>query len=112
MACVGVPQVTPFGVENGIEAGDEHVGGYAGNERFVDSLEHLPGRGVALGCKPQHPAGSGHHKCCWHALPRSVPHDHSQASLREEVEVVEVSSYLAGGSVEWRDLPALQRGHL
>src|SRR5215211_198430 len=30
----------------------------------------------------------------------------------EEVEVVEVSSYLASGLVEGRDLPALQFGHL
>src|SRR5215212_4764594 len=45
VARVGISQATACGVEDGVEAGDEHVVRYAGNERFVDSSEHLAGRG-------------------------------------------------------------------
>ena len=38
-------------------------------------------------------------KRCWHALARCVPYHQPQPTLREEVEVVEVSSYLSGGLV-------------
>src|SRR5215211_7649356 len=44
VARVGISQATAFGVEDGVEAGYEHVGRYAWNERFVDSSEHLAGR--------------------------------------------------------------------
>src|SRR5215218_3227852 len=38
VAGVGVSQGTPLRVEDGVEASYEHVGGDAGNERFVDPL--------------------------------------------------------------------------
>src|SRR3712207_8974773 len=57
-------------------------------------------------------SGCGHHQRCWYALACCVPHHKSQPTLREEVEVVEVSPHFPSRSVEWRDLPAFQFGHL
>src|SRR5918998_6307411 len=108
MTGVGIGKASALGIEDGVEAGDEHVGRDVGKERLVDSLEHLPRRGgVALGCKPQHAAGCGHDQSRWHPLARCVPHHKPQTALREVVEVVEVSSYLVSGPVEGSDLPAL-----
>src|SRR5215211_7552294 len=44
VACVGVEQASALGVENGVEAGYEHVGWYAGKERLVDPLKYFAGR--------------------------------------------------------------------
>src|SRR5215203_26785 len=109
MTGVGVGEVTALGVEDGIEAGDEHVEWDANQQRLVDLSEYLPWRGGVqrLGGELQHPTGCGHHQCCGHALTRCVPHFESQPTLRERVEVVEISPYFPSGSVKWRDLPAL-----
>src|SRR5829696_7756757 len=45
VARVCVSQATALGVEESVEAGNEHVGGYAGKQRLVDLLEYLPRRG-------------------------------------------------------------------
>src|SRR5215208_3866091 len=111
---VGIGQGTALRFEDGVEAGDEHVEGNAGQQCLVDLFEYLPRRGGVQGSggQLQHPAGSGHHQCCWHSLARCVSHHDSQPTLRERVEVVEVSSHFPSGSVVGRDLPALQLGHL
>src|SRR5919112_4365208 len=103
-----------FGVEDGVEAGYEHVGGDAGYQRLVDLSQYLTRRkGVRpLSGELKHAAGGGHHKCCRHALACCVSHHHSQPTLREEVKVVEVTPYLSGRLVEGADLPAFQGGHL
>jgi hypothetical protein len=44
-------------------------------------------------------------------LPVGVPHHQSQPILREEVEVVEISSHLPSWLVVGSDLPAFQCGH-
>src|ERR671911_2412336 len=112
MTGVGVAQATALGVEDGVKAGDEHVGRDVGKEHLVDSLEHLGWRGMALGCEAQHATGRGHNERCWHPLARCIPHHESEPTLREEVEVVEVPAYLPGWLVVGGDLPALQGGHL
>jgi len=43
MAGVGVAQESALGIEDGVEAGDKHVGRDVGKERLVDSSEHLAG---------------------------------------------------------------------
>jgi hypothetical protein len=40
-------------------------------------------------------------------LPVASPRDYSQAALRKEVEVVEVTSDLSSGLIVGRDLPTL-----
>src|SRR5215203_827091 len=106
---VGIGQGTALRFEDGVEAGDEHVEGNAGQQCLVDLFEYLTRRGGVqrLRCELQHAAGSGHHQCCGHALTRCVPHYESQPTLMERVEVVEVASHFPSGSVKWRDLPAL-----
>src|SRR5215217_7167605 len=70
---VGVAQDTPLGIEDGVEAGDEHVLRDAGQQRLVDLLKYLPGRGGVQGPSGylQHAAGCGHHKRCWDTLSRA-----------------------------------------
>src|SRR5829696_8487619 len=106
MPGIGVGEAAALRVEDGIETGDEHVGRYVGKERLIDSLEHLPrGRG-ALGCKAQHAAGGRHHQRCWDALARGVSYYQTKPSLKERMEVVEVSSHLSCWPIEGGDLPA------
>src|SRR5215216_3320202 len=114
VACVSVPQATAMWVEHAIEAGYEHVLRDAGKQRLVDPREYLPRRkGVRpLSGELQHAAGGGHHQGCRHALARRVSHHKSQPAFREEVEVVEVTSYLSGWLVEGGDVPSLQGGHI
>src|ERR671920_1886025 len=45
VARVGVAQGSPLGVEDGVEAGDEHVGRDASDQRLVDPIEYFAGRG-------------------------------------------------------------------
>src|SRR5215213_7961976 len=79
VASVCVAQATALWVEDGVEAGYEHVGGYAGKQRLVDLGQYLPRReGVqSLSGELQHAAGGGHHKRCGNALARRVANDHS-----------------------------------
>src|ERR671916_975291 len=114
MACVGVAQASALRLKDGVEAGDEHVERDTSQQRLVDLLEYLTGGGGAQGSSGEleHAAGCGHHQRCRHALARSVPHNHSQPTLRKEVEVVEVAPHFPGGPVVWKDLPTLHFGHL
>ena len=91
MASVGVAQGATLRVEDGIEAGNEHVGRYVGKECLVDPPKHLARRGGGtLGREPQHAAGGGHNQGCRHPLPVASP-TKPQSTFREEVEVVGVS---------------------
>src|SRR5215212_10575536 len=101
VTCVGVAQGSAFGIEDSVEAGDEHVGRDTDSQRFVDALKNLPRRGGHRGLSGelQHAASGGHHKRCRYTLACCVTHDHSQPTLRKKVEVVEISSYLPGGPV-------------
>src|ERR671921_838858 len=111
---VGIGQGTALRFEDGVEAGDEHVEGNAGQQCLVDLFEYLPRRGGVQGSggQLQHTAGSGHHQCCGHALACCVSYHKSDSTLGEEVEVVEVTSYLPSRLVVGSDLPALKGGHL
>src|SRR5215217_6433148 len=111
MTGVGVPQARALGVEDGVKAGDEHVGWDVSDQRIVDTSQYFSWRLRGLGYGTEHAAGAGHHQGCRHTLARCVSHDQSQSTFREEVEVVEVSSYLPGWLVVGSDLPALQSGH-
>src|SRR5215210_5386140 len=79
VARVGVAQATAVGIEDGVEAGDEHVEGDASQQRLVDPLEYLARRrGVqGLSGELQHAAGGGHHQRSRHALACCVPGDQS-----------------------------------
>ena len=68
-----------FELEDGVEAGYEHVGGDAGYQRLVDLSQYLTRRGGVQGPggELQHAAGCGHYQCCRHTLTCCVPHDHS-----------------------------------
>src|SRR5215217_1650588 len=114
VACVGVSQGSALWVEDGVEAGYEHVLRDACQQCLVDLLKYLPGRGGAQGLSGylQHAAGCGHHKRCRYALTGSIPHHEAQPTLGEVVEVVEVAPNLPSWLVAWRDHPTLQGGHL
>src|SRR5215207_1732734 len=114
VACVGVSQGSALWVEDGVEAGYEHVLRDACQQCLVDLLKYLPGRGGAQGLSGylQHAAGGRHHKRCRYALACSIPHHEAQPTLREQMEVVEVAPNLPSWLVAWRDHPTLQGGHL
>src|SRR3712207_6453250 len=114
MACVGVSQATTLGVEDGVEAGDEHVGGDASKQRLINPLKYLPWRGgpQGLGYCPKHRAACAHHQSRWHTLTSGVPHDEAYPAIFEFEEVVEVSSHLLSRLIEGIDLPAFEFGHL
>src|SRR5215217_1351594 len=113
MARVGVAQASAPRVEDGVEAGHEHVEGDASQQCLINPLKYLTRRGgvQSLGGELEHAAGCRHHQRCWHSLARCVSHHDSQPTLRERVEVVEVASHFPSRSVVGRDLPALQLGH-
>src|SRR5918998_6803168 len=105
MASVGVSQAAAPRVEDGIEAGHKRVGRHVSDQGVVDPSQDISRRVFrGSGYGPEHAAGAGHHKRCGYALARSVPHYEAKASVREEVEVVEVTAYLPSGLVEGRDL--------
>src|ERR687894_792271 len=45
VACVGVGEAPTPRVEDGVEAGDKHVGWYVGDQRVVDPSQYIPRRG-------------------------------------------------------------------
>src|SRR5215212_7658278 len=100
-------------VEDSVEARYEHVLRDTSHQRLVDLGQYLPGRGGVqrMSGELKHATGCGHHQCCGNPLARCVPHHDSQPSVREKVEVVEVTSYLPSWPVEGRNLPALKFGH-
>src|SRR5215211_4207916 len=81
VAGVGVSKGTALWVENTEETGYEHVGGYAGIERIVNSFEYLAHRVHREGYGPKHAAGRGHHQRCRNAMTGGVPDNHSQATV-------------------------------
>src|SRR5215216_1105544 len=110
MARVSVAQASALGLEDGVEAGNEHVGRDASHQRLVDPLKYLPWRGgiQGLSYRPEHRTGCTHGQSRWHALTGSVPYGYSHPPLSEVEEVVEVPSHLPGRLVVGGDLPSLQ----
>ena len=51
VACVSVSQASAVGVEDGVEAGGEHVGGDASQQRLVDLLKYLAWRVESKVCE-------------------------------------------------------------
>jgi hypothetical protein len=77
----GGAQAPALWVEDAIEAGDEHVGRYAGTQRLVDPFKYLARRVHREGCGPEHAAGGGHHQGSRHAMAGGVPHDEAKVSV-------------------------------
>jgi hypothetical protein len=50
------------GLQDAVEAGDEHVGRHVGDELVVDPLETAPGSTSRCATGPQDAAGGGHHQ--------------------------------------------------
>src|ERR687894_792596 len=108
VSCVGVGKSATLWVEDGVEAGDEHVRRDASQQCFVDLRQHLPRRrSRSCGDSSQEGADPGHHQSRWHTLACSVPHSESHPTVGTNVEIVEISSYLSGGPAIGRYLPAL-----
>ena len=76
------------------------LGGMSSDQGVVDLLKYIPRRVVRLELRPEHAAGGGHHQRCGYALAGRVTHHEPGSTLREEVEVVEVSPNLSGWLVE------------
>src|SRR5215211_5770254 len=64
VTCVGVTQGAASRVEDGVEAGDEHIGRNTGQQRLIDLLEYLPRREAtqSLPHCSQRAVGCGHHQ--------------------------------------------------
>src|SRR5918997_2729066 len=111
MACVGVGEATGLGIEDAIEAGDEHVRRDTGGQRLVGPREYLARRVYSEGGGPHHAACCSHHQGRRDTLASGVPHDEAYPAIFEFEEVVEVSSHLTGWLIVGSDLPALQIGY-
>src|SRR5215216_6663088 len=109
MTRIGVLQASALWLKDGIEAGDEHIRRDASHQRLVNSLKYLPRRGGVqrLSGNLQHAASCGHNQCCRHSLARCIAHHKPKFALREDVEVIEVTSYLPSWLVVRGNLPAL-----
>src|SRR5215204_2012221 len=105
MSGVGIHKMATLGLEDAIEAGDEHVGWDVGDQRIVYPSQHIPRSVGGLGYCPEHAAGAGHHERCRHALACGVPHYQPQPTVFELEKVVEVSSYLPGWLIVGSNLP-------
>ena len=112
VAGVGVPEEARLRVEDGVEAGDEHVGRYVLDHHVVYPLEDLARRVEALGRGAEQRAGRRHHESRWHALVRHVADDEAELAVFELQEVVEVAAHLARRLVVGRELVAGQVGHV
>src|SRR5919112_234795 len=99
-------------LEDGVEAGDEHVGRYVAYDHVVYPLESLARRVEALGGGAEHGAGRGHYYSGGHTLVRHVTDDEAELAVVELQEVVEVAAYLASGLVVSRKLVAGQIRHM
>src|SRR5215208_119823 len=99
-------------LEDGVEAGDEHVGRYVADDHVVYPLEHLARRVKALGRRAEHSTGRRHHYGGGHALVRHVTDDEAELAVVELQEVVEVASHLASGLVVGRYIPVGDLGHM
>src|SRR5829696_71890 len=110
MTGVGVPQVGALGVEDGVEAGDEHVLRDVGGQGVIDPSQYIPWRGGSqgLGDGTEHAAGASHHQRRRHALARSVPHYQPQPAVFELEKVIEISSHLPSRLVVSGYLPAVE----
>src|SRR5215208_6658216 len=99
-------------LEDGVEAGDEHVGRYVADDHVVYPLEHLARRVKALGRRAEHSTSRRHHQGGGHTLVRHVTDDKAELAVVELQEVVEVAAYLASGLVVSRKLVAGQIRHM
>src|SRR5215217_3886495 len=106
MSGVGIGQASALWLQDGVEAGDEHVGWDASEKRFVGQSQCLTRRGVR-GRSNGSQVGSGcsRHYGSRHALARSVPHNEAHPPITKLVELVEVSSHLPGRLAVGVDLP-------
>src|SRR5215213_3245598 len=98
-------------LEDGVEAGDEHVGRYVADDHVVYPLEHLARRVKALGRRAEHSTSRRHHYGGGHTLVRHVTDDKAELAVVELQEVVEVPAYLARRLVVGRYIPAGDLGH-
>src|SRR5215203_2085038 len=99
-------------LEDGVEAGDEHVWRYVADDHVVYPLEHRARRVKALGRRAEQGAGRRHHYGGGHTLVRHVTDDEAELAVVELQEVVEVPAYLASGLVVSRKLVAGQIRHM
>src|SRR5215216_343781 len=108
MASVGVPQSTAMWVEDGVEAGDEHVGRDVCTEDLVGFHQRLPRRRASLGNGAKDALGVGHQHGCRYPLAGDVADDETQVAIRQLEEVVEVAAHLTSGLIVFGDLPAVE----
>src|SRR5215211_2332623 len=75
VASVGVEESTAFWLEDGIEAGYEHVERDIRVKYLVGFRQRLSGHDTpSLGDGPKNASRAGHHQGCRHALAGGIPH--------------------------------------
>src|SRR5215204_5819072 len=99
VAGVGIDETPALWIEDGIQAGNEHVGWYVSDQLFVRPFQDLPRWEETLGRDTQHGAGRRHHQRGGYALVGHIPNHETQASIFQLECIVEVTSYLACGLV-------------
>jgi len=110
VAGVGVEEAPAFGLEDGVEAGDEHVRRHVRKENFVGLRQHLAGYRIScLGDSAQDALGVGHHRGRRDPLAGDVADDEAHTTVRQREEVVEVPADRASWLVLAGDLPARWR---
>src|ERR671914_313173 len=81
VASVGKDETPAVGIEDGIQAGDEHVGRDVYNQRFVRPLQDLRRWEETLGRDTQHGAGRRHYQRGGYALVGHITNDETEASI-------------------------------
>jgi hypothetical protein len=111
VAGVGEAQPAALRVEDGVQAGHEHIRWNLVHQYIVDAPEHRPGRLETPGGSAQHAARCSHHQRGRHALVGDIADHQAQPAIRQLDEIVEVAANLARRLVVAVDLPAGQGGN-
>src|SRR5215207_10214643 len=103
--------MSALGVEDGVEAGDEHIGWNVRTEHLVGLSQHLPWhRNLSLSHAAQEALRAGHEHCCWDPFAGDISYDEAYAPIRKKMNIVEVPANLGGRLIVRSDLPALKLG--
>jgi hypothetical protein len=93
---VGVGESTAPGIEDAIEAGDEHVGGMLGKSTSLTPWSISAGKVWLWAARRNMPQVVDITSAAGTPLPVASPTASSHLACREGVEVVEVPAYLPG----------------
>ena len=112
MAGVGKLEFSGLRVQDGVQAGDEHVAGDIRAEHIVDFAKHIRGRYKPLGDGAQNAAGGGHNERRRDSLIGNVSGHHAQAAVGKMDEIIKIAADRASRLPVCHYLPARDRRQL